>query len=159
MQRPVVRADGERALDALLLIAPLLVLVLLAVFVRVDPPGGVTTSNGPYTDEAWDVVNARNVVLLGRFSTDDWNLHLVNVPFSAAQAAVFAIAGVGMAQARFVSIVAVALAMAVLGWGLRRPLGRGPALLTAVAYGCSAMVLFYGRLAFLEPTVALGLTT
>ena len=153
------RAGRERVVDALLLVAPLLVLILLAVFVRVDPPSGVTTSNGPFTDEAWDVINARNFVLLGRFSTDDWNLHLVNVPYSAIQAAVFSVAGVGMAQARAVSIVAVALTVAVLGWGLRRAIGRGPALLAALAYGASALTLFYGRLAFLEPTVTLGLTT
>lgn len=123
-----------------------------------DPATRVTASNAPATDEAWDIVNARNFVLLGRFSTDDWNLHLVNLPFSLIQAAVFSVAGVGMAQARLVSISAVALTMVALGWGLRRPLGAGAALLAAVAYGSSALVLYYGRLAFLEPSVALGLT-
>ncbi len=152
------RVGSDRVLDVLLLLAPVLVFALLALFVLVDPPAGVTTSNGTATDEAWDVINARNLVLLGRLSTDDWNLHLVNAPFSAIQAAVFSIAGVGIGPARLVSIAAVALTMAVLGWGLRRTLGAGPALIAALAYGTSALVLFYGRLAFLEPTVALGLT-
>jgi 4-amino-4-deoxy-L-arabinose transferase-like glycosyltransferase len=70
----------------------------------------------------------------------------------------FRLAGVGMGQARLVSISAVALTMMSLGWGLRRPLGGGAALLASLAYGTSALVLFYGRLAFLEPMVALGLT-
>jgi 4-amino-4-deoxy-L-arabinose transferase-like glycosyltransferase len=151
-------SPARRLLDALLLLAPVVVFGLLAAFVLVDPATRVTASNAPATDEAWDIVNARNFVLLGRFSTDDWNLHLVNVPFSLIEAAVFKVAGVGMAQARLVSIAAVALTMVALGWGLRRPLGSGAALLAALAYGTSTLVLYYGRLAFLEPTVALGLT-
>ncbi|HEX7472889.1 MAG TPA: glycosyltransferase family 39 protein [Candidatus Limnocylindrales bacterium] len=149
---------SSRLVDALLLVAPLALFGLLIAFVLVDPATRVTASNAPATDEAWDIVNARNFVLLGRFSTDDWNLHLVNVPFSLIQAALFSVAGVGMAQARLVSIAAVALTMAALAWGLRRPLGSSAGLLAALAYGTSTLVLYYGRLAFLEPTVALGLT-
>lgn len=148
----------RRLLDGLLLLAPLVVFGLLAVFVLRDPAGRVTASNAPYSDEAWDLINPRNFVLFGTFSTDDWNLHLVNVPYSIIQAAVFTVAGVGMAQGRLLSIVAVALTMAALGWGLRRPLGQGAAILAALAYGTSTLVLYYGRLAFLEPLVALFLT-
>jgi 4-amino-4-deoxy-L-arabinose transferase-like glycosyltransferase len=150
--------SSRRLLDGLLVLAPLFVFGLLAAFALVDPAKGVTWSNAPATDEAWNIINARNFVLLGRFSTDDWNLHLVNVPFSFIEAAVFSVAGVGMAQARLVSIAAVGLTMAALGWGLRRPLGSGAALFASLAYGTSGLVLYYGRLAFLEPTVALGLT-
>jgi 4-amino-4-deoxy-L-arabinose transferase-like glycosyltransferase len=154
----VAATRSRRLVDALLLLAPLALFGLLAVFVLADPAAGMTASNAPATDEAWDIVNARNFVLMGRFSTDDWNLHLVNVPYSLLLAAVFSVAGVGMAQARFMSIVAVALTMAALGWGLRRPLGSSAALLASVAYGTSTLILYYGRLAFLEPIVALGLT-
>jgi 4-amino-4-deoxy-L-arabinose transferase-like glycosyltransferase len=157
MNRPAQPA-ARRLVDVLLLGAPLVIFGLLAAFVLRDPAGGITASNAPYTDEAWDLINPRNFALLGHFSTDDWNLHLVNVPYSIVQAVVFMVAGVGMAQGRLVSIAAVALTMAALGWGLRRPLGAGPALLAAVAYGTSTLVLYYGRLAFLEPMVALGLT-
>lgn len=149
---------ARRLLDGLLVIAPLIVFGLLAAFVLRDPAARVTASNAPYTDEAWDLINPRNFVLFGQFSTDDWNLHLVNVPYSIVQAVVFTVAGVGMAQARLVSIAAVALTMAALGWGLRRPLGSSAALFAALAYGTSTLVLYYGRLAFLEPMVALGLT-
>jgi 4-amino-4-deoxy-L-arabinose transferase-like glycosyltransferase len=152
------RLVAGRFVEALLVGAPLIVLALLAAFVLRDPAAHVTASRAPYTDEAWDLINARNFVLLGRFSTDDWNLHLVNLPYSAIQAVVFTVAGVGMAQGRALSIAAVALTMAALGEGLRRPLGGPAALLGALAYGTSTLVLYYGRLAFLEPLVALGLT-
>ena len=154
----VARTPRWRAVDVLLLLAPLLVLGALTAFVRADPAPNVTSSNGLYTDEAWNLINARNFVLLGSFSTDDWNLHLVNVPFSLIQATVFSLVGVGMSQARMVSIVAVALTMGVLGLGLRARLGGGAAMLASLAYGTSALVLYYGRLAFLEPTVACALT-
>jgi 4-amino-4-deoxy-L-arabinose transferase-like glycosyltransferase len=140
------------------IVPALLVLVVLSVFVAVDPPTGFTASTGPFTDEAWDLMNARNLVLFGHWSTDDWNLHLVNVPFSVAESIVFRIAGIGIVQGRLVSIVATALTVLALGAGLRRALGRGPALLAAVAFGSAGLVLYYGRLAFLEPMVALGLT-
>lgn len=147
-----------RRATVLLAIAPVLILLLFLAFVRADPAPGITVSNGPYTDEAWDVINARNLVLLGQWSTDDWNLHLVNVPFSVMTAAVFSVAGVGMAQARLVSVAATVVTMLALGFGLRGRLGLGAALLAAVAYGGSTLVLFYGRLAFLEPSVAMWLT-
>lgn len=136
----------------------LLLFVLLAAFVAVDPPTGFTSSSSPFTDEAWDIINARNFVLFGHWSTDDWNLYLLNFPFSVSGAATFSVAGVGIVQARLISIVATALTVFALGAGLRTALGRGPALLGAVAFGSAALVLYYGRLAYLEPMVALGVT-
>ena len=152
------RFIAGRFVDGLLVGGPLIVFALLAAFVLRDPAAHLTASNAPATDEAWDLINARNFVLFGQFSTDDWNLHLVNLPYSAIQAVVFTVAGIGMAQGQILSIAAVALTMAALGWGLRRPLGGQAAFLAALAYGTSALILYYGRLAFLEPLVALGLT-
>jgi 4-amino-4-deoxy-L-arabinose transferase-like glycosyltransferase len=153
-----VVSGRARAWDVILALVPLAVFLVLWAFVRADPARGVTASNGPYTDEAWDVINARNFVLLGHFSTDDWNLHLVNLPFTLVQTAVFTIAGVGMAQARLVSIAATAVTTLALGFGLRRHLGAPASLVAAVAFGGCTLVLFYGRLAFLEPMVAMWLT-
>ncbi len=151
VQRP------SREAVALIGIAVAVVVVMLA-FLGADPAFGVTTSNGPFTDESWDVMNARNFVLLGMWATDDWTLHLVNLPFSVSAAAVFSVFGVGIEQARLVSIAATGMTVAALGLGLRRWIGAGPAALAAVAYGGATLVLFYGRLAFLEPMVAMWLT-
>src|SRR5580765_1133541 len=149
----------RRTTELLVPLAPaLLLFIVLAAFVAVDPPTGFTSSSSPFTDEAWDIINARNFVLFGHWSTDDWNLYLLNFPFSVSEAAVFSVAGVGIVQARVISIVATALTVFALGAGLRSTLGRGPALLAAVAFGSAALVLYYGRLAYLEPLVALGVT-
>ncbi len=132
-------------------------LVLLVTAVAVDPARGVTASTSPYTDEGWNVANARNLVLFGAWATDDWRMYMLNFPFSALEAAWLAIAGVGIVQARLLVIACVAVALATLGVGLRRQLGAVGASLAAAALGGSALLLYYGRLAYLEPLVMLWL--
>jgi len=127
-------------------------------FIGADPTSGVTASGSPFTDEAWNVVNARNLVLLGTWSTDQFNLHLVNGPFSILEAGVFSILGVGIVQARLLSIASVGVTTVLLGFGLRQPLGRGPAVVGAAAFGTCLLVLFYGRLAYTETLVMLEMT-
>jgi len=131
--------------------------VLLAVFAGVDPARGVTASTSPFTDEGWNVLNARNFVLFGRWATDGWAMDLVNYPFSLLEAAWLAVAGIGIVQARLLVIAIGAIAVGTLGLGLRRPLGGMGASLAAAALGGSALLLYYGRLAYLEPLVMLWL--
>lgn len=135
------------------------VCALLAFFVDIDPSTGFTFSNSPFTDEAWWLANARNYALFGQWSTDDWNLHLVSPVYSAMQAAVLLAAGVDMMPARLAVIASVGLTCVALAFGLRRVLGDLPAFIAALAYGFSPLTLFYGRLAYGEPVVALALTT
>ena len=103
-------------------------------------------------------MNARNLVRFGTWSTDDWHLYLVNLPFSILEAISFRLLGIGIVQARFVSILATVATTTLLAVGLRAPFGRLPATLAAVSFAGSTLVLFYGRLALLEPLVATGLT-
>ncbi len=131
---------------------------VLALFVGADPSAAGTASTSPFTDEAYNVVNARNLIQLGRWSVDPWNLYLVNLPFSVLIAAGFKLLGVGMIQARLVTIACVSLASAALAWGLRGVVGRVPAIVAGVAFATSGLILFYGRLAYLEDLVVLGLT-
>jgi hypothetical protein len=106
---------------------------LLATFVAADPTSKVTFSSSPFTDEAFNTVNARNFVQLGRWSTDEWNLYLVNLPFSLLQAAWFGLVGVGIVQARLIAIACVSLTAAALIWDL-----RGSRSLPAVSSSCTA---------------------
>lgn len=132
--------------------------VLLAVFVSADPSSHATVSVAPFTDEAGNLENARNFVQLGTWSTDQWNLYLVNLPFSLLLAAWFQLVGVGIVQARLVMIACTSLTAAALVWGLRDIVGRGWATFAGLAFAASGLILFYGRLAFLEDLVVLGLT-
>ncbi len=131
--------------------------VLLAAFAGVDPARGVTASTSPFTDEGWNVLNARNFVLFGRWATDGWAMDIVNYPFSVLEAAWLAVVGIGIVQARLLVIALGAVALGALGLGLRRPLGELGASLAATALAGSALLLYYGRLAYLEPVVMLWL--
>ena len=91
---------------------------LLAAFVSADPASNATFSSSPFTDEGFNVVNARNLVQIGRWNTDQWNLYLVNLPYSFLAAAAFRLLGVGIDSARLMSIGCVSVAAASLGAAL-----------------------------------------
>jgi 4-amino-4-deoxy-L-arabinose transferase-like glycosyltransferase len=131
---------------------------ILVAFVSADPSSRTTFSNSPFTDEAFNTVNARNFAVLGRWSTDDWNLYLVNLPFSVLEGVWLRIVGVGIVQVRLIAIACVSLTAATLVWGLRGIVGRGAAAFAGLAFAASGLVLVYGRLAYLEDLVVLCLT-
>jgi 4-amino-4-deoxy-L-arabinose transferase-like glycosyltransferase len=98
-------------------------------------------------------------VLFGSWTTtDDYAIHLVQLPLSVVQAIVFTLFGVGLVQARLISVAATVAMGVVLLLGLRRPLGLAGAMVAAVGASFSALTLYYARLALLEPGVALALS-
>lgn len=136
-------------------------LVLAGLFLAtlaLDPFPHVTFSSSPFTDEAWNVLNARNLVLFGRWATDDWSRQLLSLPFSLVQAAVLAVGGVGILQARLVSVASVVGAAVLVGFLVRREAGTLAGTLAAAGVAGCALLLYYGRLALLEPMVTLWLT-
>ncbi len=148
----------KRTIEAWLpAIVALALFALLAAFCAVDPAGGVTKSNSPFTDEGWNLLNARNFAVLGQWSTDDWNRQYISLPYTLIHAAVFMVAGPGIIQARLVEIAAIAATVGLITLGLRRVAGPGPALLGGIAFATSTLVLYYGRLSLLEPMTTLGL--
>jgi len=149
---------GPRAALAVGLALAALLVALLAPFAGADPPEGLTTSNAPWTDEGFNLANARNRVLFGRFGTDDVDRSLTNGAYSGLAALLFAATGPGIPAGRWLSILAVAAAAAAAAAGLARPLGARAALLTAAALGGCQLLLQYGRLGFTEPLVVALLT-
>lgn len=131
--------------------------VLLAVQLPLDPNIEMTGSDSPFTDEGWSVLGARNAVLLGRWITDEWQLVIAQLPFNAAAYVSFQLFGVGIIQARLVSVLATVAAVAVIGVIVGRRYGTTAGVLAALALGTAPLVLFYGRLALLEATVMAAL--
>lgn len=131
--------------------------VLLALQVTADPAMGVTFSDSPFTDEGWSVLGARNQALLGRWSTDEWQLFWAQLPFNVAVLGAFEVAGVGIIQARVVAIACTVAATGLLAVMLARRLGPVPAAVGGIGLATSALLLYYGRLALLEPMVVLFL--
>lgn len=141
------------------MLPPVVLLMLLLALLPSDPAPGMTFSNSPYTDEAWNVVNARNLVVLGTWSTDEWNLHLLTIPFSVAAAAVFEVFGVGIIQARVIAMVCSVLAAVFVVLAVRDHLGRAAAVVSGAGFAGSALVLYYGHLVYLETMVILFLAS
>lgn len=154
--RPAAAARPDRrALLGAAALALVAVAVLLPFLTR-DPPPGLTGSNAPWTDEGFNLANARNRVLFGRFHTDDVDRSLTNGAYSGLAALVYAVTGPSIPAGRAISVAAVAAAVLLAGAGLARPLGARGALLAAAALGGCQLLLQYGRLGFTEPlTVAL----
>jgi hypothetical protein len=154
--REAERTGGRAArraglLGGLLLAA--LVLALLAPFATADPPAGLTGSNAPWSDEGFNLANARERVLAGRFATGDVDRSLTNGAYSAVAAGVFAVTRPHLAAGRAISMAAVAIAVLLLAVGLAEVLGTVPALLAAATLAGADLALEYGRLALVEPTV------
>ena len=129
------------------------VALLLVVQLPMDPNIEVTRSDSPFTDEGWSVLGARNVAVLGRWFTDEWQLAIAQLPFNVAVLAVFKAFGVGIIQARVVSVLASLVAVAVLGLLVARRFGVVSGAAASLALGMTPLFLFYGHLALLEPTV------
>lgn len=147
VQPPLLAAMGVAAMAA----------ALLAVQLAQDPVPGFTVSDSPFTDEGWSVLGARNYSLLGTWSTDEWRLFWAQLPFNVAALAAFEIGGIGILQARLVAVVSSVLAIGVLVDLLARRVWMAPALIGGVGLAASTLLLYYGRLAILEPMVVLFL--
>ncbi len=145
-----------RRLDWLLPLLPaaLLLLALLAMLAT-DPANAFTASTSPFTDEGYNALNARNLVLLGTWATDDWNLHLVNLPFSVTLAGVFSVFGVGIIQARVVALLMTVASVAGVGLLATRRFGTAGGAVAALGLAANVVVLYYGRLVYLEQMVML----
>jgi 4-amino-4-deoxy-L-arabinose transferase-like glycosyltransferase len=130
---------------------------LLGVQLAQDPVPGFTFSDSPFTDEGWSVLGARNQALLGTWSTDEWELFWAQLPFNFAALAAFEVGGVGIIQSRLVALVSSVLAVGLLVDLLARRVGVGPAIIGAAGLATSTLLLYYGRLAILEPMVVLFL--
>ena len=139
------------------LIPAVLLLALLLAQLPVDPAAGVTFSNSPFTDEAWNVMGARNWVLLGDWGAGNWALHLVQLPFNALEAVGFAVLGVGIVQARLIAALCSVAAVAMVSVIVRRRLGTAAGLLAGLGLAGTGLVLYYGRLAYVETLVMLAL--
>ena len=97
-------------------------------------------------------------MLLGNASTDDWNRQVLMPTAMAAQVPAFSLLGVGIVQARLVSILAIACATLAITVAVRSTIGVAAGMIAGVAFATSGLVLAYGRLVFLEPLVVAALS-
>jgi len=140
------------------LLLALAVVLLLVPFIAADPPPRLTKDNAHATDEGFNLANARQRVLFGEFATGDVDRSLTNGAYSAIAATVFRATAPKLVIGRAISVVAVALAVLLLAVGLAESLGTAAALLAAASLAGANLLLEYGRLAMVEPTLVAFLT-
>lgn len=150
--------NRQRIAIALLII----IAIGLAVWARVvsldaDPDFRLCWSSGLLTDEGFYTHNARNVVLLGRARTDEFNNMVLSPLIHTAQAAVFRLFGVGYPQARAVSVICSILTLLVLFAALRRAFGERVAWFGTLILAWEHAYLLYNRMALLETPATLFL--
>jgi 4-amino-4-deoxy-L-arabinose transferase-like glycosyltransferase len=139
-----------------LLATLLLALFLRAVFPLADPPWlspiGIT-----WHDEGVWAHNARNNALFGAWRVDEWNPMYVSPVFTGLEYLSFTIFGVGLWQARLVSILAGTGGVLAMALGLRAIASPGVALTGALLLAANYTWVMYSRVALLEATMVAAL--
>jgi len=137
------------------LICLLLVLVagltLRVLWLRADPP--VTAVGIVWHDEGAWTHNARNRVLFDTWRTDDWNPMFVAPVFTALEYGAFETFGVGIWQARVVTVVSGLAAVALLVWGLAATGGRRVAAFGGALLATNYIFVMWNRAALMESTM------
>ncbi|RKX29543.1 MAG: hypothetical protein DRP47_01525 [Candidatus Zixiibacteriota bacterium] len=153
--------DGKFHLNRCLELIAVLVMLSLVVMLRVyhldaDPPTGLSASTDVYTDPAQYTIFARNYVQTGDPDPFDDNLHIVFLKSSvtAFAVAVFEALGVGTWQSNFVGFIYALGALLLFYLFIRKVAGAIPGLLFLLLAGLNYNLLFYGRLPFLEHSMA-----
>ncbi len=148
---PFFNREGGWGVRFLLLLACLLVRL---VALDADPPAWLSWSTGLYTDEGFYTLDARHEALFGTWAPGNFHDRLLSPLLSVLQQGVFAAFGVGIVQARLLSIVFGLLTVAVLWLGLRRAFGVNTADYGALFLGLAPPFALYNRTALQEtPTV------
>ena len=146
-----------RRLTAPQFLIALLVLVALAGALRglypaADPPWRTRFGVVWHDEGAW-THNARNRALFGQWRTDEWNPMYVAPVFTGLEYLSFEAFGVGLRQARLVSMVIGTLAVGLLGLGVARTGGRLAGLIAAALLATSYVSVMFDRAALMEATM------
>ena len=117
-----------------------------------DPPLGLSSSHGVYTDPAQYVSFARNLLLWGSLNPLD-DFRLIFFLKSAATLLswiIFKIAGTGFWQSNMVGLTFSFSTVVLLYFGLRKVAGSLAALVYLIFISFDYNQIFFGRLPFLE---------
>lgn len=141
-----------RRFVTLLVAVVALAAALRLAFPLADPPWGPTVGIVWHDEGAW-VHNARNRALFGEWRLDDWNPMYIAPVFSGLEYLSFSLFGVGLAQARLVSMLAGITAVALLGLAVTRLAGRRAGLIAAALLATNHLAVMYSRAALMEATM------
>lgn len=142
-------------LPVLLTAAVLLMVGLRLVALSSDPYVRLDWCTGLLTDEGYYSHNARNQVLFGHPTTDEFNNRLLSPLLHLVQVGVFSRLGSGIVPARLVSVVGSLLTLLLFYAALRRAFGLPVARLGTLFLGLDHVNLLFNRLALMDTPAAL----
>jgi Dolichyl-phosphate-mannose-protein mannosyltransferase len=131
----------------------LLAAILRGLFPAADPPWRSTVGVVWHDEGAW-THNARNKALYGAWVQDQWNPVYVAPVFTGLEYVSFEAFGVGLRQARLVSIVAGVFSVLLLALGVRRIAGDAAGLFAGALLATNYVYVMYDRAAIMEALMA-----
>ena len=132
----------------------ILFLALRLIALDSDPPPWLSWSTGLYTDEGFYTLDARHEALFGTPAPGNFHDRLLSPILSILQQGDFALFGVGLVQARLLSVLFGMLTIWVFWFGLRRAYSVQVADFGAFVLGVAPPFTLYNRTALQEtPTV------
>jgi 4-amino-4-deoxy-L-arabinose transferase-like glycosyltransferase len=143
--------SGLRAWRASLLLVLGCALALRLLWLDADAATTLTWSGAPFTDEGLYSHAARNRVLFGTWSSDEWDNRLVSPLFDGLAFVVFSLFGVGFVQLRLINVVFAMVALLLFWDLLRRDWGPRWAVLGGALWSLDYFWFQISRLGLLEP--------
>ncbi|MDD5132484.1 MAG: glycosyltransferase family 39 protein [bacterium] len=129
----------------------LTVVFIIFVFLRIihlsaDAPTALSWGRGPFTDEGFYAHNARNKVLFGSWSMDDYNYHFVSPVMGALNFIAFKTMGVKYSSIRLIAVFLSCLTMFLVFILVRRKYDEDTAVLSGFFMGFTYFSIMYHRL-------------
>lgn len=140
----------DRNLKLLFLLACVLMLALRVFDLTSDNSYRIDFSLGQLTDESYYTMNAKNQALFGQERLDGFNNMLLSPALHYVHEANFRLFGVGMVQARSVSVLFGLLTVATLFWVLLEAAGLRTAIFGALLLGLEHVFLLFNRQALMD---------
>lgn len=145
-------AAFRRAPVVWLLLAFATGVALRTLFLTADPPWHTPVGITWHDEGPW-VHNARNRVLFGAWSLDEWNPVFLTPVFTGLEYLAFALLGVGTWQARMVPVVMGLVSAALLSAGVWRLAGRRAGVAAGVLISTNYIYVMWNRVALMEGTM------
>ena len=149
MQRGKPTAGRKRRIPQWLLVVTVWLVLCIPrfAFLAYDAPEDLDWSWGELVDSGNYAVNARNRIITGRWTVDEWNLmYLTPVPHLVTYG-VYRLLGVGYWQTQLVAALFSALALWIVFLIVRATIGRRWAVLAMVLMGVHYLYWTYARIA------------
>jgi 4-amino-4-deoxy-L-arabinose transferase-like glycosyltransferase len=124
-------------------------LLLRGCFAVSDPPWHATVGIVWHDEGAW-LHNARNKALFGVWQTDQWNPMYLTPVFTAFEYLSFKLFGVGLWQARLVSVLFGVISVLCLAQAVRATASRRAGLVAGMLLATNYLWVMWNRAALLE---------